>query len=663
MTNRTKTYVVALGLLAGTLAIAPAARAQISVTGGNTTGQAAFFVPTLTPQGNVRLFDTQINTLRLETPNGITTTSIFTPSAASFSDTNSSGTPNAGDTGTLQGTLAGVAFAANGTPVVFSGRPTALNFTLNSFNSNIGTIDGTLIRSETPGAAPLVFLPGVDSEALTLQTPGFVDDGGQLQLGDFAAAINTGVIGLPSTFQFLESGSGGGTTPPPTDTLLRRIRFDFRGENVLAGAGTDLDATDGTLRYVGPVTERFRIQSVGTRRNSEFKIDGDFGALDLSLNGPIEVEQNGVVDPLQPIDRYRIRGEAEGVFAFYGPTTYGFNGVANRDTRFQFEQETGSLDGRSDGSVNFFAAAGLETVDTNNDGFDDFEGFDFSSDSFTIIDNSSISFNFSCNLCGTNLVIGSPIVVGGTPIVVGSPIVVPVQPNQPSGGQGGQGGQGGSSAGGTTVINTYINVSSVNSDLFTLVGSSDTALFQYGYVTGYRYLVLGQGLRRGQVFVRVVELNGDRYYLVTEGHGGHGRGRGRGRGLARGRQSILVAYNQVGPGSRIFPGLVGLREISAADLEELNLDDDTVGFEDTTDETTDDASDDTSVDTTETTTETTTEETTDETTEATTDETTEATTDDVSDDTSVDTTDDATNGTTDNGSSTGVTVIQGLDQL
>ncbi|MDY7015813.1 MAG: hypothetical protein SVX43_19900, partial [Cyanobacteriota bacterium] len=142
--------------LAGSLvaAVSPAVRAQnstpstqtpgIQVTGGQATGQAAFFIPQTSPEGNVRLFDIGIQTLQIETNKGTTNTSVFTPSAASFTDANNNGMPDMGDNGVLQGTLAGTAYTQTGAPVLFTGRETVLNYTLNSFDSQTD-VNGTLI--------------------------------------------------------------------------------------------------------------------------------------------------------------------------------------------------------------------------------------------------------------------------------------------------------------------------------------------------------------------------------------------------------------------------------------------------------------------------------------------------------------------------------------
>ena len=106
-------YMVGLGIVGGLAMVsAPRANAQtttttsqttttngIEVTGGSIGGQAAFFVPGMNATGgNVTLFDVGIQELSIESTNGNTTTAHFEPTAASFDDVNTSGTPDTGDT-------------------------------------------------------------------------------------------------------------------------------------------------------------------------------------------------------------------------------------------------------------------------------------------------------------------------------------------------------------------------------------------------------------------------------------------------------------------------------------------------------------------------------------------------------------------------------------
>ncbi|HBY80875.1 MAG TPA: hypothetical protein DEG47_28580, partial [Cyanobacteria bacterium UBA11148] len=165
-------YILGLGIVGSlALTIAPGARAQVEVTGGEVTGDAAFFVPGMTPgmmpgtpnsQGKIELFDVGVRTLRIESPNGVTTRSRFVPTAARFTDTNNNRTPDRGDTFILQGGLSGVGFTQTGRLVTFSGRDTVLNATLDSFSEQFN-VPGALISPAVLGEAPLVFLPGLQN--------------------------------------------------------------------------------------------------------------------------------------------------------------------------------------------------------------------------------------------------------------------------------------------------------------------------------------------------------------------------------------------------------------------------------------------------------------------------------------------------------------------
>jgi hypothetical protein len=262
MVAKSMQYAVCLGLAGSfAVAVAPAVRAQVQVTGGSFSGQAAFFVPTpgtggsvvlptspplggTTPGGQpaagstvgVQLFNVGIKQLRLETSAGNTSTAIFVPTAASF-NAGSDNKPTAGDTGTFQGNLSGIAFPiTGGTPVPFSNRQTVLNFSLNSFSPNLGMIDGTLISPQKAGDAALVFLPNV--EATVASGSSFQATLGDLQLGDFDADLKTGVIDLPSGLILRDSTAS--TTLPPI-ALTQSIKFSFEGENVTPGQGTNFN--------------------------------------------------------------------------------------------------------------------------------------------------------------------------------------------------------------------------------------------------------------------------------------------------------------------------------------------------------------------------------------------------------------------------------------
>ncbi|NES22565.1 MAG: hypothetical protein F6K41_27510, partial [Symploca sp. SIO3E6] len=231
-------HIVSLGIVGGLAALlAPVANAQIEVTGGQVSGQAAFFIPGTDAADNVTLFDVGIQQLTIESPNGVLTNPGFQPTAASFTDVDSSGTPNQGDTGVLQGLLTGIAFTSNGNLVSFMNRDTVLGFTLNSFDSDFN-VEGSLISPDNPGDAPLIFLPVQDVNVIT---SGFSATDGDLEIGDFDADLDNGLIDLPSSYMFGGSNSGG---MMQDEGVERRIKFKFEGEEVVAGDDTDLGSGD-----------------------------------------------------------------------------------------------------------------------------------------------------------------------------------------------------------------------------------------------------------------------------------------------------------------------------------------------------------------------------------------------------------------------------------
>ncbi|MBW4543270.1 MAG: hypothetical protein KME25_02300, partial [Symplocastrum torsivum CPER-KK1] len=590
MIAKSTRYAICLGLAGGlAVAIAPAVRAQIQVTGGSTAGQAAFFVPVPGGSGTgVELFDVGINRLRLETPNGNTSTAIFTPTAASF-DAGADNQPNAGDIGTLQGGLAGIAFSANGgTPTPFLNRDTVLNFTLTSFQSNLGVVDGTLISPQTAGDAPLVFLPAV--EATVANGSSFQATLGELQLGDFEADINDGVINLASNLQFRESGSTS-TSTTSSANLQRRIKFTFEGENVTPEDGTDFavdgngnsmgddddngigdddddngigmgddddngigmgdddddngigddddddngigDDDTGSIRFVGEVNKKLQIQSVGTQGEREFQIEADLAAVDIAIDGPFNIQTDDGLNENNIITKYKIEGESEGIISDYA-NAFGFSGTARRDTQFTFEQGTNKLDGRSSGDVDFYAAAGVTSINRDIQ-FTDIQDDDFNSGSGNSggSGNSDDSSEFSfCNICGVTLVRNSSLVVGGTDITVGSPIIVVTN----------SGNAGGSSSSSTSASSSVSNTNttfanSVNVNVFSLATAftSSTARAQYQILASSNIRIVtdidadfGDDVATGnddedrrRTRVRLVQRGGRRYYVVVrEGSSG-----------------------------------------------------------------------------------------------------------------------------------------------
>jgi hypothetical protein len=506
--------VVTIGLLASGVAISTAAQAQIPITGGRMTGDAAFFSPltsptspgtTSTPSGTPVLFDVGIRTLRIETPNGTTTTSRFLPSAADFTDTNGNSRPDAGDTGSLQGSLSGVAFSRQGSPVFFQGVPTTLDFTLNSFNASV-IQGGTLISPIQAGAAPLIFLPVFPVTLSPQSSTNFEAETGRLDIGPFAATLNGDSIFLPSTLQFRSSGD----VPFPIVELGRQVKFDFEGRDVQA---EDFDQTGDTLTYSGPTT-KFQVQSVGTPGQREFKIDGTVANLDLELSGgTLELRRTGTIDPNQPLS-YEVKGDGPGYVAFSGKSSVAFTGSARRDTRFRFEQGSTKLEGKSSGDIRFTLSPTADDID--------FDNFTPSPDRTTNVDNTT---------SGTSKTSGI------------SDDSTPTESNI-----------------GTIQINTITSNPTV-----TFISLFDPAQFenlqgdddddeneQYGSNVTYR-------IYRATPLEVVFERQGD-LILIVEREPVLGR-----RIKKRGR--VISAYQQIGLPSRVFPGMQGLRQIPVEQVE------------------------------------------------------------------------------------------------
>jgi hypothetical protein len=548
--------VLGLGLAGGmALTLTPASQAQIAVTGGDFSGQSAFFVPGTNPEGNVKLFDVNIQKLRLVTPNGTTTTSVFTPTAAGFSDSNNSGKPDSGDIGTLQGTLKGVAFTPQGTPFGFSGRPTVLNFALNSFTANLGKFPGTLFSPTEAGSAPLVFLPGVNVTGVSGSTFTFAK--GDLEVGDFDAGITSGLIALRSDLQFLDSGS---STPPPT-SLSRRIKFDFRGENVTPETGTDLDPGDkdgdgtGEIRFVGAANTKFKIQSVGTPGEQEFKIEANTGAVDITVEAPFSKVEipNPLLDTTKPIDKYKVEGESEGIFAILGPGQFSFGGNARRDTKFEFEQGSSKLKGQSSGDVAFTALAGVTSFTDN---------VDFTNFPVPTIDPTTNLGN--CQTCGSTLVFGRTLIFNGVKITIGQDIeftadlLATIKATLEAS---------------LTENETFAQAASQNlvlvrlgaasSNLFVLTGYAGTSVSNYQILAAkpiFKSVKIKTKKNKVKIKVKYVRKGSDNYYVIVPGEG-------EADDIDLGGRRYVVVQ-QIGPGCRIFPGLVGLRQIPVEDVDD-----------------------------------------------------------------------------------------------
>ena len=516
------------------------------------------------PAGKVELFDVGIQTLRIESPNGVTTRSTFVPTAASFTDANNSKTPNQGDTGILQGLLSGIAFTQTGNLVTFSDRDTVLNFTLDAFSSNF-KVGGSLISPKMAGDAPLVFLPGLNN--VTVQGNNFIATSGELQVGNFSADLDNGLIDLPATLTFRDTG--GVTIPPTSDTIARRIKFKFEGQNLAANSYLFDSTASGAIRFVGQANQKFEIQTVGSSgtQDFKFKIQGQGGIVDATLgvaSGSVALIDDGLA-----LDRFEIKGKDEGelgiasVFRAYGTSGLAFSGVGNEGkTKYKFEQGNSRVEGETT-SVSFRAYPGLSQVNQldidTNDSYE-FEDFESSNEDQS---------NQTCSVCGVTLNINNNVKFGSTSISLtnnqiqynsgGGVIVftgsgagsaqVAAQAQAQGQAQAQAQAQAQSQAQATSTSSGSVN--SFNANVSGLAGSSSTAQGQYEISNSARFNSVSTA--QGRVKVRYVEQGGDRYLVASRTN----------RGATLGRQG----YKLVGPSSRCFPGLVGLRQIPDQETE------------------------------------------------------------------------------------------------
>jgi len=493
--------IIGLGLLAGSCAITSAAHADIPITGGDAKGNAAFFSPSgtgTTPAGSPVLFDATVRNLRLVTPNGTATNARFVPNASSFKDVNGNSIPDSGDTGKLQGTLSGVAFSAAGSPVFFQNIATNLSFTLNSFNPSV-LQGGTLISPKQEGSASLVFLPVTSVTLSSSSSTNFTATEGSLSVGSFEATLTGDFIGLPANLTLRPISDNSNTIVTET---ARRVKFEFKGDDVIPGANTDLSLADNTIAYRGPTTD-FKVQSVGTSGRKEFKFEGKTGQLDFELVGSsLDIKREGVVSNTARTD-YEIKGEASGIAAFDERSALFFTGESRKDIDVKFEQANGKLDGKARGDVAFnIQAGGVSYTDFN-------------------------------------------------PVVV-TPVVTPV-----------------SSVSNTVFINTTIITSTtVFSPTVTIV----RAFYPSALVRESDFSNVTYSVYQPERTVEVVVERGrgdddddddddDDRIVVVE------REKIRGRSVKK-RGRVISAYKVVGLPSRVFPGLTGLRQIPAEQVQD-----------------------------------------------------------------------------------------------
>ncbi len=341
--------IVAFLTSATSMALPQGVLAQIPVTGGRAAGDGAFFVPDI---GNTVLFDTKTQFLRLETPNGVTVNSRFTPNGGLLNPT--TGVPEGGETGVLSGTLSGRAFSADGTPVFFQGITTNLNFTLNAFDAN-RVFPGTLITPTNNSGAPVVFLQSTGATLASSSSQNFAAVSGSLHIGQFSASLSGGSIDLPSTVRF---------APPATDNIslqgqefaaTANTTFELVGrgdgvttvnrsnnQNGASEIGFDTDNGTTKFRIEGTVGGNSRqgssttVTTTAGENTTELKISGNKFELEGTISGPLNFTVSGV----SPTENSSLSSGTIG-----GETSYQLSGSGRGTT---------SLDAKN-GNVSFYS--------------------------------------------------------------------------------------------------------------------------------------------------------------------------------------------------------------------------------------------------------------------------------------------------------------------
>ena len=341
MTTQSTKYAVCLGL-AGSLAfaIAPAVQAEIAVTGGRTSGDAAFFVP---KTGNTVLFDINTRLIKLETPNGVTVNSRFTPSAGRLDPT--TGVPKGGETGRLEGTLSGRAFTPAGQPFFFQDIKTILDFKLTSFDYN-RVMGGSLISPSEAGSAPVIFLPSLNASLSSESSSNFQTQSGQLYVGSFAANLPKGSIDLPSDVKFTMGTDfiefDGTKLTARADT---KFKLEGRGDkNSVTTISADDEGSGGKVSFsTDNSTTTFKIE--GTVKNPK---GGEISSTDKQSEG-----DNSVVKLAGVGSKFRIEGNLNGPTSFdvSGVPIQGVDATLKGQTKFQ-------LEGNGNGTTVFDASKG-----------------------------------------------------------------------------------------------------------------------------------------------------------------------------------------------------------------------------------------------------------------------------------------------------------------
>ncbi|MEB3178420.1 MAG: hypothetical protein VKL59_05170 [Nostocaceae cyanobacterium] len=358
-----KKYALFLGL-ATSLAIAKPAVAQIQVTGGRFTGDASFFVPD--NGGNTVLFDAATRTLRIETPNGITIDSRFVPATGRL-DPIGDRLPTTGDTGNIGGFLSGRGFDPAGNPVPFANIPTSLNFTVTSFTPDLGFLTGTLIDPKVQGTVSPIFLPVVGTTLSPASQANFTASDGKLFVGELDASLPSGVIGLPPSIRFGTPNNVTEFAFPDTTVLTeRRTNFRFTGRGT-PNEDSTIDRQTGDLFFESEDAQTdFTLNIEGTN----LTIEGTgFGGARLSISdtfGFLSEDPCGCFTGFIGPVNFDISGSGSGSANNFSPLEFRSR---NSSTNFDFRDNFG----------NFITGSNVGS----NVSFQVFGEFDFTTSSFT----------------------------------------------------------------------------------------------------------------------------------------------------------------------------------------------------------------------------------------------------------------------------------------
>ncbi len=335
---------------------------QIPVTGGRITGQAGFFVP---GSGNTRFFDFGTQTLRLDTPNGVTVDSRFIPNSAVLNPIGNR-LPTIGDSGTIQGLLSGRAFDLGGSPFFFSNIATQLNFVTNSFVPVNGALAGSLIVSPNSSggvSTPPLFLPvlGVTLDPISSLT--FAVQPGVLAVGQFDANLPSGIVSLPSTARFGTPLMSEFAIPDVVILNERRFNFRLEGQGIPNVVGTvgDPEGSYFDPFFAGGV----RFSSSNAVTNFSLQIDGTNLAISGSGNFGTAILIQGITPAssfaspilpgnLTPVVQYSVVGQGSGIAENVDPVRFT---STNSATVFSFRDASGAFaQGVSAGKTEFVIA-------------------------------------------------------------------------------------------------------------------------------------------------------------------------------------------------------------------------------------------------------------------------------------------------------------------